>query len=102
MASTLATLMAEQRRRVMLGVLGEMQSNRANDYVLRVVVERRVDVVDRNLVRADLSYLETHGLITVERLEHDGQDVWIATLTDYGSAVARGLQHQGVAARELG
>jgi hypothetical protein len=95
-------LLAEARRRKVLEVLHVAPGNRANDAALRAVIERKIDVADRALVRADMSYLEVHGLVRIDKLADDGDDIWIATLTDAGSAVARGRQHMGVADRELG
>jgi hypothetical protein len=96
-----AELVAEARRRVLLEVLALAPSKRANDAVIRAVVDRRVDVTDRALVRADMDYLAQHGLISVDKLVDGERVVWIATLTDSGAAVARGRAHVGVADPEL-
>jgi hypothetical protein len=96
-----AALLAEDRRKWILSTLNEADDYRQNDLSLKLVLERFGHRVGRDIIRADLVWLEQHGLVTVERLggEALGATAWIAALSEPGQDVAQGRSHPGIARR---
>lgn len=100
---SLSNLLAEQRRLVVLQTLAEDPDRTANERVLRQMVEHLVDAASREQVRADLLWLETAGLVRVERLAAGSAgELWRVSLREDGLAVAKGREHPGVARPDLG
>lgn len=100
---SLSTILAEQRRLVVLQTLKEDADHACNERVLRQVVGMKVDDVTRDQLRADLLWLERAGLVKIEKLDAGGAgELWHVTLRDDGLAVAKGRVHPGVAQPDLG
>ncbi len=99
MSLQFAERLAEDRRQWILSALNEADDYRLNDLSLKTLLDGFGHRVGRDIVRADLTWLGAHGLITTEQLGRDGASVWIATLTEAGQDVARGRHHPGVARR---
>ena len=61
----------------------------------RLVILRSLDMyghdISRDLVRNHLLWLEEQGLITLTRLNNNGKDFFVATITQRGLDVAQGL-----------
>lgn len=96
---SLQQTMDEDRRLVILRCLSEAHEYSLNESVIEKEVRRlRIGNVDRDLVRADMAWLETHSLVSVDKLAAGtSRELWAATLTKMGAAVARGRPWPGVA-----
>jgi hypothetical protein len=92
-------LLAENRRLVILRALNEA-AFAANETVLKQVTERFGHTPTRELIRADLTFLDEHGLIRLEKIDAQSGQLWIAHLRTAGQEVAEGRVHPGVARRE--
>ena len=95
----LQQLLDEDRRLVILRCLSEAHDYALNESLVeKMLVRLRLGVVGRDVVRAHMQWLETHGLVTVERLEMGtGAELWVAKLTKTGAEVAGGRPWPGVA-----
>lgn len=95
---SLADKLAEDRRGVILALLQSDPGYRLGDATLRVALKHHGrGTVPTTVVQAELSWLEEHRLVKVERdVADDGTPVWIATLTRTGREVAEGAPHPGV------
>ena len=100
--SKLSEVFAEDRRLATLRTLGEAEGYRANETVLRAVLDGFGHKVARDVLRADLVWLEQHMLIRIEKIEAPSGEVWLAHLKEAGRAVAEGRFHPGVAKLEAG
>lgn len=100
-APSYSELLAEDRRAFILGSLEQADDYRQNDLALKVILDRFGHRVGRDIVRADLTWLQQHGLLRVEMLggSEGGASVWLAKLTEPGLDVAQGRVHPGVARR---
>jgi len=93
-------LLAENRRLIVLRALTEVARFEANESVLRLGLQQFGHHVGGDIVRADLEFLERHGLIVVERIRVERGELWVAKLTGAGEDVAKGdATHVGVARR---
>lgn len=92
-------LLTEDRRLVILRALAEDHGYRLNESVLKKVLAHIGHDVGRDIVRADMTWLEQHGLLQIERLTAGASpgELWVAKLTEPGAEVARGRPHPGVA-----
>jgi DNA-binding transcriptional ArsR family regulator len=90
-----AALLAEDRRLVILRALAEDHDYALNDGVLKRALTSLGHHVSRDMLRADLTWLKDHRLITLRELDDGG--IWVATATEDGVDVARGRPHPGVA-----
>lgn len=96
---SLAELLHEDRRLVILRALDEADGYSLNESILGRTLERvRLGIVDRDQVRTYLLWLERHELVRIEKLEDGASpgELWIATATKLGTAVARGRAHPGI------
>jgi hypothetical protein len=98
---SMAEIMAENRRLIMLRALDE-SGYAANETVLKSVVETFGHHPSRDMIRADFTFLAEHGLIRLEKLAVQSGDLWVAHLLTPGQEVAKGRVHPGVARREPG
>lgn len=97
---SLADLLTEDRRLVILRSLDEAPAKVLNEAVLQAMLSALGHVVGRDVVRADLSWLETHALLRLEHLALGGErKLWRAELRAEGEDVARGRIHAGVKQR---
>jgi hypothetical protein len=95
-----ATLLAEDRRLVILRCLAEMPGWEANEGVLRTGLAHFGHRVGMDIVRAELQFLADHELVRIEKLHSAGGELWLATLTGAGRDVAEGDRvHPGVKRR---
>lgn len=95
-------LLAEDRRLVILRSLEEIAGNTANDSVLRTALEHVGHQVGRDIVRADLTWLEEHSLVSIEKMTMPSGVLWRVQLTEAGEDVARGRFHPGVKRKGAG
>lgn len=96
---SLAEMMHEDRRLVILRALNEAEGYSLNESILeRTLMRVRLGIVDRDMVRTYLLWLERHGLVRVETLTDGASpgELWLATATELGTAVARGRAHPGI------
>ena len=98
----LTDVLMKDRRLVILRTLSE--SNYVlNEGILRQALARiGHPEAAKDLVRADMQFLETHGLIRVEKLPMPSGELWVAHLEEAGLDVANGQPHEGVARRTPG
>jgi hypothetical protein len=103
---SLAGVLAEDRRLVVLRSLAEDAGYSANEMVLQRLLDHVGHRVARDMVRADLAFLAEHGLIRLETLAMPPRDprafgatgeLWVAHLLPAGEDVAKGRMHPGVA-----
>ena len=96
---SLQALLDEDRRLVILKCLSEAHDYSLNESLLEKMLARlRLGVVGRDVLRAHLVWLETHGLVTVEKLpDGTGGELWIGKLARTGLEVAQGRPWPGVA-----
>lgn len=81
-----AAHLAQDRRLVILRLLAEMPTYRANSSVLTVALENFGHAATRDQVKTELRWLEEQGLMRVD----DVGPVLVATLAERGLDVARG------------
>lgn len=93
--SGFAAILAEDRRLVILRTLAEDHDYSVNDFVLKRALAQLGHDVSRDMLRADLKWLEDQRLVTLRRLD-DGA-IWVATATEDGVDVSGGRPHPGVA-----
>jgi predicted transcriptional regulator len=94
----LTKVLAEDRRLAMLRTLAEVPGYNLNEDIVRQVLERLGSPgATKDLIRADLQFLEQHGLIRVEKMPKATGDLWIAHLLLAGQDVANGRPHAGIA-----
>jgi len=95
MSGSLARILAEDRRLVILRTLAEDHDYSVNDFVLKRALASLGHDVSRDMLRGDLTWLKDQGLLRVKVLD-DGT-IWVATATEDGVDIARGRPHPGVA-----
>ena len=98
---SMAETLAENRRLIMLRALDEAGFS-ANETVLKTVTEHWGHQPTRDLIRADMTFLDAHGLIRLEKIDAQNGQLWIAHLKTAGQEVAQGRVHPGIARREPG
>jgi DNA-binding transcriptional ArsR family regulator len=95
---SLQQLLDEDRRLVILKCLSEAHDYALNEgLVERMLARLRLGVVGHDVLRAHLAWLEQHGLVTVEKLQDAGRELWIGKLTKAGLEVAQGRPWPGIA-----
>lgn len=100
---SLTEVLTKDRRLVILRTLSEVAAYSSNEGVLRQALHHiGHPEANKDLIRADLSFLERHGLVRVERLPMPSGELWVAHLLDDGLEVANGRPHEGVARRTPG
>lgn len=80
-------MLTEDRRLVLLRILNDMISYKANSSVLTVAMEHFGHAISRDYVRTQLAWLSEQGLVDIQ----DIGAVLVATLTNRGQEVAKGL-----------
>ena len=99
--NTMAEVLAEDRRLATLRALDEASGSQLNEGTLQHALSRIGHMVGHDIVRADLAWLETHGLVRIEKLTMQSGALWLAHLQIAGADVANGrAHHPGVARRE--
>ena len=101
---TLAVILAEDRRLVILRTLSEVPTFSSNEGILRrALAAIGHPEATKDLVRADLEFLERHSLIRIEKLAmQTSGELLVAHLLEAGADVANGQAHAGVARRTPG
>lgn len=86
-----AQVLTEDRRLVILRVLAEMTSYKANSSVIGTLLERWGHEPSRDQIKTDLRWLEEQGLLAIEEIG----SVLLATLNERGMDVSKGrvVQH---------
>ena len=103
MSHSLAEVLMRDRRLVILRTLSEVQQFSSNEGILRQALQQiGHPEASKDLVRADLEFLERHSLVRVEKLPMPSGELWVAHLLDDGLEVANGRAHEGVARRTPG
>lgn len=98
--SRFATLLAEDRRLIILRALAEDHDYSLNDFILKRALASLGHEVSRDMLRGDLTWLKDQRLITLRELflhHPDDGGIWVARATEDGIDVARGRPHPGVA-----
>jgi hypothetical protein len=98
---SLETVLAEDRRLVVLRVLSEA-GYAANESVLRKSLAAYGHQIGADIVRADVQFLADHQLVRIEKLHPPSGELWLVHLTSAGNEVAEGRAHPGVARRGPG
>lgn len=88
MRKNYATVLSEDRRLIILRILAELPSYRANSSVLYSLLSQWGHHPSRDQVKSELRWLDEQGLLDVEPIG-DGS-VLLATLTERGQDVAAG------------
>ena len=83
---TLKALLQQDRRLVILRVLHEMPRYEANDSIIDAALDAYGHNVSRDLVRAEMNWLQEQGLLTLR----DIAGTQVATITSQGIDVAKG------------
>ena len=83
-------LLRENRRLTILRMLTKAPSYEANHLVIQAALESVGLTASHDQVTADLRWLESLGLLKLECVEGSDMCIWIATLTNSGSDVAKG------------
>ena len=96
----LTKVVTEHRRLAILRTLDELGYNLNEDVIHQALAEMSLASVSKDMVRADLAYLEEHALIRIDRLQKANGQMWIAHLHVAGKEVANGRPHVGVAQRQ--
>ncbi len=96
------SVLAEDRRLVILRSLSETPGYELNEQTLALVLRNFAHWVSRDQVRADLAWLRERALITTHVLRPQSGELWVARLTDDGDGVANGRACPGVARRTPG
>ncbi|MGX9692937.1 VpaChn25_0724 family phage protein [Achromobacter anxifer] len=86
MSKTFSDFLRHDQRLVLLRLLAEMPSYRANSSVLAIALERYGHAMTRDQVKTELRWLEEQGLLSIEDLD----TVLVATLRERGQDVATG------------
>lgn len=86
MSKTFSDFLRHDQRLVLLRLLAEMPSYRANSSVLAIALERYGHAMTRDQVKTELRWLEEQGLLGIEDLD----TVLVATLRERGQDVAMG------------
>lgn len=96
MTKTFADRLTEDRRLVLLRILSELPGYRSNSSVLTNLLDGFGHTVSKDYVKTQLHWLAEQELVSV----HDLDGLKLATLTERGHDVARGLAEvPGVARR---
>ena len=90
----------KHRRRCILEALNQATGFGLNESMLKSVLVQLGHQVGKDDVRADVSWLESQGLVRSEILPMPRGDLWVAHLLEPGQAVADGRAHPGVARAE--
>lgn len=88
--TTFPDYLTEDRRLAILRLLAEQQGYALNESVLHDALDRLGHAVPRAIVRDDISWLSERSLVTFEIV---GKRIWVATLTERGADVARGVSY---------
>jgi len=86
--SKYADFLSEDRRLVILRILAEMPTYRANSSVLHTVLQQWGHEPSRDQVKTELRWLEEQALVRIDSID-DGS-VLLAKLTERGQDVAAG------------
>lgn len=94
---SIADILRADRRLMALRCLAEVPEYRLNETVLQTAIGTITHRCSRDELRADLQYMERHGLVTIRKLPLPSGELWTATLTPAGHDVANGQPHEGIA-----
>jgi len=95
---TLSTILAQDRRLVILRALAEDDDRRVNEFVLKRMLAHVGHSVSRDVLRADIAWLQDQRLVALDRLpDGAGGETQVVRLTEDGEDVAGGRAHPGVA-----
>ncbi len=97
---TMAERLTETRRRLVIDMMKETEGKLSDTSIRSVLGRIHSESTDIEQVRADMVFFERHGLVSIEKLPHAGRELWVATFTAAGQAVARGRNHVGIAERD--
>ncbi|HRO86909.1 MAG TPA: ArsR family transcriptional regulator [Chiayiivirga sp.] len=89
MTKSFAERLTEDRRLVLLRILGDLPGYRSNSSVLRKLMDGFGHAVARDYIATQLQWLAEQALVALTDL--DG--VLVVELTPYGQDVASGLSH---------
>lgn len=93
----LAEIIAQDRRLAILRTLDEASERQLNEGALHHVLNHLGHSISHDMLRADLGWLEQHGLVRVQKLDVPRGELWLAKLHQSGADVAHGRSnHPGV------
>lgn len=94
----LSEMLDQDRRLLILRTLAQADAYALGERLLhRVLNDVGVGVVAGDQVRGYLTWLQGQGLVAIERLPQPPGEMWVATATGTGLAVARGRAWPGIA-----
>lgn len=94
---SLTSLMAEERRQIVLAALAEASGFQMNEDSVRIVLRAIGHNVTSDVMRGDLKWLSEVDLIRLDHVPVAGGELWIAHLRQMGQDVANGAHFPGVA-----
>jgi DNA-binding transcriptional ArsR family regulator len=94
---SLATVLAEDQRLVILRTLSEVSGYALNEQVLHRALAAVGHNVTHDVVRGHLQFLKDAGLVRIEDLAMPSGVLWLAHLMTRGQDVASGAHFPGVA-----
>lgn len=97
---SLVEALQADRRLIVLRALDETPGFGLNEGTLKIVLGQFGHRVGGDEVRADMTWLEQHGLVRLEKIQAQRGELWIAHLLEPGQAVANGRPYPGVARPE--
>jgi hypothetical protein len=94
---SLATVLAEDQRLVLLRTLSEVSGYSLNEQVLHRALATIGHNITHEVVRGHLQFLKDNGLVRIDVLPVTSGDLWVAHLMTRGQDVASGAHYPGVA-----
>ncbi len=94
---SLAAVLAEDQRLVILRTLSEVAAYALNEQVLHRALGTIGHNISHAVVRGHLQFLKDAGLVRIDVLPMASGDLWVAHLTTSGQDVATGAHYPGVA-----
>jgi Fe2+ or Zn2+ uptake regulation protein len=94
---SLAVVLAEDQRLVILRTLSDVANYQLNEQVLHSALKAIGHSVTHDVVRGHLQWLKDAGLVRIETLALPSGELWVAHLMARGQDVAGGAHFPGVA-----
>jgi hypothetical protein len=94
---SLAAVLAEDQRLVILRTLSEVQGYALNEQVLHRALSAVGHNITHDVVRGHLQFLKDAGLVRTDVMSMQSGDLWVAHLMVRGQDVATGAHYPGVA-----
>lgn len=96
--TTMTKVFEEDRRLEILLQLSAAPAYTINEHILkRVLVARGHPETTRDLLQADLLFLEQHRLVEINRLGAGADEMFVVKILARGEEVSSGTAHPGIA-----